>query len=557
MSKYLALTGVMLKNLNLFGMRSAKQGKSRIKGIMLSILILAAFLPMMFGIGTFTLVGYDVLSEIRQEGIILGFGFSVSCLTIFFFGIFYVMSIFYFSKDIERLLPLPLTPWEILASKFTVTVIYEYIMEFVFLAPILIGFGIANKAGLLYYLYSIIIFITLPVLPVVYASILSTLIMGFTNIAKNKDRFRIFGGITAMLLAVGLNAFITKTSSSAMNAKELQQLLVQGNNSYLHIMSGIFFSNRFALTALLNIETFKGFLNLTVFVLLSLLSIMLFLSLGEGVYLKGAVGVSEVYGKRRKYSQGELKKYSRQKSALGAHTQKELKLLFRTPVYFINCVILNFIFPIILVLPFIAQPDSMGELKILSTYISNETGGAVVLAAAFGISSFITSVSGITASAISREGANIYVCKYLPVSYKIQIMAKVLSGIAMGAVGTLSMLIMFLVFVRIPVYIILFIVVVCILGIIFSSFTGILIDLNFPKLLWDNEQKAVKQNFNVILNILASLVIAGIPVFVTIALKFTPWMTFLTIVGVFSILDALLYKILTTLGAGLFKNIEG
>jgi ABC-2 type transport system permease protein len=198
----------------------------------------------------------------------------------------------------------------------------------------------------------------------------------------------------------------------------------------------------------------------------------------------------------------------------------------------------------------------MSELQGLGAYITNGSGGAVVLAAAFGMSALIASTNGITASAISREGTNIFVSKYLPISYKTQIMAKVLSGISMGAVGTLSMLITAVVIIPIPNYLIVLIAAASILGITFSSFAGIFIDLNFPKLIWDNEQKAVKQNFNVVLNMLVSMLIAGIPVLVSIVLHFTLWMTFLMIVLLFGILDLLLYIILSTVGVKLFENIE-
>ncbi|MEA4845867.1 MAG: hypothetical protein VB106_01395 [Clostridiaceae bacterium] len=556
MNRYMILTRMMLKNFNLLDFSSRRPGKSRVKGILMSLLIFAALLPMMLGIGSIAMTGYAVLSEIQQEGLILGMGFSISSLTIFFFGIFYVMSVFYFSKDIESLLPLPLKPSEILAAKFTVTVLYEYLTEAVFLAPILIGYGIASKAGLLYYLYSIFLFLAIPVLPLVYASVISMLIMGFTNLAKNKDRFRIFSGIIAMALAVGLNALTTRFSSSSMSARELQGLLEQGNNSYVEIMSGIFFSNRFAVTALLNSEALKGLVNLVIFILICLLFVMLFLSFGEGIYYKGVVGISESSVKRKKFSEAELGRSIRQNSALRAYTVKELKLLFRTPVYFMNCVLMNFIFPVFIILPFIVQPDEMKELQGLSTYIGTGRGSAVVLAVAFGISVFVTSTNGITSSAISREGTNIFVCKYLPVGYKTQIMAKVLSGISMGIVGTLSMLLAAAVFMPVPAYLILLVAAESVFGIVFSSFAGILIDLNFPKLVWDNEQKAVKQNFNVVFNMLAGIVISGIPVFIAIALHFTLWMTFLTLVLVFGILDILLYSILSTIGVRLFEKLE-
>lgn len=556
MSRYIILTKVMLKSFNLLSLKSDKPGKSRIKGILLSILIFAALLPMMFGIGSMAFWGYDLLSEIQQEGLMLGMGFSVASMAIFFFGIFYIMSVFYFSKDIESLLPLPLRPSEILAAKFTVTLVYEYLTELVFLAPILIGFGIAGKAGFMYYLYSIVVFLTLPLLPLVYASILSMLVMRFTSLAKNRDRFRIVGGIIAMLLAVGLNAFVTKLGSSSLNAEELQRLLAQGNNSFLGTMSGIFISNRFAVAALLYSEVLKGFVNLIVFVLICLFFVMLFLSFGEGVYFKGVAGISEASAKRKKFSEVELRKSTEQKSALKAYTIKELKLLFRTPVYFMNCVLMNFLFPIFIILPFLVQPGEMKELRSLSGYIANDSGSAAALAVAFGISAFITSTNGIASSAISREGTNIFVSKYLPVSYRTQIMAKVLSSMSMGVIGMLSMVLSVTVFVPVPVYLILLATAASILGIAFSSFAGILIDLKFPKLVWDNEQKAVKQNFNVVINMLLSIVVAGVPAFISIALHFTLWVTFFTIVVLFGILNLLLYKILSTVGVRLFEEIE-
>ena len=556
MSRYLILTVIMLKNSNMLNLRSGKFGNNSIKGVLISLLIFAAFLPMMLGIGNIVMTGYAALSEIQQEGLILGMGFSISSLTIFFFGIFYVMSIFYFSKDIESLLPLPLKPSEILAAKFTVVLLYEYLTEAVFLAPILIGFGIASKTGLLYYLYSTLLFLVLPVLPLVYASVISMLIMGFTNLAKNKDRFRIVGGIIAMFLAIGLNVVITRLTGSSMNALELQKLLEQGNNSYVGIMSGIFFSNRFAVMALLNSETLKGFVNLTLFIFICALFVMLFLSFGEGIYYKGVVGMSETSAKRRKLSVAELGRYGMQKSALKAYTIKELKLLFRTPVYFMNCVLMNFILPVFIILPFLVQPEEMKELQGLTVFLKDGRGSAIALAVTFGISVFVTSTNGIAASAISREGTNIFVCKYLPVSYKTQIMAKVLSSMSMGMVGTLSMLMAAAIFISVPAYLMLITVFISIFGIAFSALAGILIDLNFPKLIWDNEQKAVKQNFNVVLNMLVSAAVAGILIFTIIALHFTLWMTLLTLVLVFGILDLLLYSILSRVGVRLFERIE-
>ena len=61
-----------------------------------------------------------VLAQIHQEGVMIGFGFQIANFVTFLFSIFLIPSVFYFSKDSETLLSLPIKPQTILASKFTV-----------------------------------------------------------------------------------------------------------------------------------------------------------------------------------------------------------------------------------------------------------------------------------------------------------------------------------------------------------------------------------------------------------------------------------------------------
>ena len=66
-------------------------------------------------------------------------------------------------------------------------------------------------------------------MPLVYASILSMVIMRFTNIAKNKDRFKVVG-VIAMFAAIGVNIYIQKLTGSSLTPQEIEQILAQGNN---------------------------------------------------------------------------------------------------------------------------------------------------------------------------------------------------------------------------------------------------------------------------------------------------------------------------------------
>lgn len=118
MNKLLVLTKVLLRNsLDSFG-KVPKTKKQLGKTIFLAVLLFLAFSPMVAGFGYLIARSYDALAAIGQAGVLLHLSLSVVSMIIFVFGLFYVISIFYFSKDIENLLPLPFRPWQILEPSF-------------------------------------------------------------------------------------------------------------------------------------------------------------------------------------------------------------------------------------------------------------------------------------------------------------------------------------------------------------------------------------------------------------------------------------------------------
>ncbi len=557
MRNYWVLTKVLLKNLNFPLSKDILKDKKQLRKAILPLVLILAFMPMMFGIGAIVRIAYQGLHPIGQEGLILGSGFSVVSTAVFFFSIFYVMGVFYYSKDIENLLPLPLKPSEILAAKFTVTLLYEYATEAVFLLPILISFGISSSAGMLYYLAGGAVFLLLPVTPLIYGSILNMIVMRFTNIGRNRDRFRIVGGIGAMFLALGTNFYIQRFSNAAMTPDKLQAMLLSGDNSMVSLMSGIFFSNRFAVQALLAGSTASGLVYLLIYAVITVLLVLLFMLMGEALYFKGVIGISQASSGKKKPVQRLYEAAAVRKPALFSYVLKELRLLFRTPVYFLNCIVMNFLWPAFLLVPFLAQPELQDTLTGLGKMAQSESGGALVLAVAFAVSLFVSSTNGITASAISREGSNLYVCKYLPMSYGRQLMAKTISGILMSLVGTLMLLISAVWITDLPPALLVMILLASLTGIIFSSLTGILLDLRFPKLIWDSEQKAVKQNLNVVLNMLVSIGSAAASVSGILYFRLPLSAAFAVVTGAYLLMDLFLYYLLMKKGTRLLSRLQG
>jgi ABC-2 type transport system permease protein len=555
MSKLWILTKVLLKS-NLSSL--SKNKKTKIPPYFTLLLLLIIF-GASFSIPIGILFGemYDMLAAFQQEGALLTLAIGAVSATIFIFGIFYVLAVFYFSKDVELLLPLPLKPSQILGGKFITVLIYEYFTEAIMLLPAIIAYGLKSNAGVLYYLYLLVVFLLVPIIPLILASLLNMIIMRFTNIGKHKDALRILGGVIALGFGIGVNILMQGMGRKGSDPEAMAKLIYEGDNSLINIVSKIFPTAKVAsLSLVFNNET-KGLINLLLFLVINLALAFLFFIVGEMIYFKGVLGNAEVYSKRKRLSGEQLEKTVVQNSALKAFMLKELKILFRTPAYIMNCVISSFMWPVILCIGIFSSGSfNDPEFESIMEVFKNTSALGVILVALFAMSVVFSGGNGIASTSISREGQNLFVSKYLPISFKDQIMARIMPGIILSSIAILATLGLAFYLIDIPLIIVAPGLIVIILGMLLTSFIGILLELRFPKLNWDNEQKAVKQNINFMITMFGSWAIAALFVFSAIILKLNLWYAFTLVTAVCGIINLILFYVIMNQGQRWFNNIE-
>lgn len=553
MNRYISLTKVLLKSGN--NSLDSKKNK-KIKTVALWIFIILAFLPTIKLLIDFIALSYDYLYKINQPGLVLSTGISFANMFIFFFGIFYSINVLYFAKDIEKLLPLPLKPSEILGAKFTVALFYEYLTELVLVAPIFVVYGYKSGAGILYYIYSILLFLILPIIPLCIASLLNMIIMSVTNIGKHRDMLRILGGIMGIVIAIGVNMGIQKIGMSSNNPEKIFKMLSEGNNSMVALSNRFFPGSSIASKALVFSGSLEGLVNLILFFTFNIAIVAIFLLLGEKLYFRGVIGGSETSSKRKELDYSKLNKKTDKKAILTTLTIKELKILFRTPVYFMNCIIMNFIFPIFFIIPVMVRPEGLKDIEEILSIVRDPKIATILVGGSLAFSMVLGASNSIASTAISREGQNIFVNKYIPVPYGTQLMAKVMSSVIMGMSGMIIFTVIAMILAKLPIYLAFIILIVDSLGVFFTSMTGIFIDLMFPKLNWDNEVKAVKQNFNAFINIMISFIAAGGLMALMIGIGKMSLSITIVAFSIIFISDIVLYIIITKKGASIFENIE-
>lgn len=527
-----------------------------LKKLGLGLIVMVAIAPTIWLYTQVLMQGYDVLAPLGQQGAILTLGLVLVSSVVFFFGIFYVISFFYFAADAQNMLALPLTGGQVLGARFSVLLCYEYLTELPFLLPPLLVYGIKSGASLTYWVFALAGLIVTPLLPLSLATLPTVIVMRFANLSRRKDLFKILGGLIVLVLAVGSQFIFQKAGPNAMDPAFLQSLLTD-QNGFIKQISRVFPSTLYLSLALIQAGTITGIHNLAIFKGISLLAVALAWLVGDKLYFQGLAGSREASARRSALSKAEYQRQTRGGSALLSYWMKEIRLLLRTPTYFMNSVVTNLLVPVLLAVPFLIQSRNQPGMMPWEQLMTIPGAQTIIVAAISGLIIFLAGSNAITATALSREGKEFYVSKYIPLSYERQIQAKLLSAYIFGLMGAILLIITAQILMPLDFAMVAILAVVGLTSIVPVIEAGLLLDILRPKLTWENEQQAFKQNLNVIFSMIFSVLLGGAILYPTIRFIHTLWLAAGFMFVCFLLTAVILYYILMTWGVKRYRELEG
>lgn len=553
MSKMISLIKVFLKTT---GEEAISVGKKKMHPmIFMALMVILMVFALGFPFAMLTSELYDTAAQIGQEGVIIGLLVAMASVMTFIFGIVYAMATLYFSRDIEYLLPLPLKPFEILGAKFITVLIYEYLTEIMILLLPLGVYGGKSNAPVMYWVVMVLVLILLPILPLVLACIINMIVMTFTNLGKHKELLRTIGALASIGLGIGFSTFMQRMETSMMTESDILEKFITGDNSMVSIATNAFPTTKFAAEAMVAKDTLSILGNLSVFLVITAVAIGVFLIIGNKLYFKGALGVSETFSKREKLSDDELSKSTNSASPMKAYILKEIRMLVRTPVYFINCVIMNFIWPIFFIIPIVIKPETLKIIGQSTDIIFNSEIQGVIMGMIVSIMLFTCNSNMIACTAISREGKNLFLTKYIPMSYTKQLIAKASVGMIFDLVNIVFLIVLGIVM-KAPISLLILAVILSLMVIVVSNLLGIILDLKKPKLNWDNEAAAVKQNFTSMIVVFASMIIAVFNGILVFKLSWPLMQMFILEFVILAVLIILAVRYITTKGSVIYQRLS-
>ena len=519
MKEILLLTKILFKN----SMNSPKQNKSKKISILKTLGWMLVYGYIIGIIGFFSFEIISTLKAVNQTAVFLNLCLVIMLGFTTMRTLFSSINVLFFSKDIEYLLPFPIKAYKIIIAKMNCMLISEYIMYGIILLPAIIVYGILLNLNILFYIMALLVLIIFPIIPVMLISLIMTIIMKFTNIFKNKDFVQYITVILSLILIFGIE-FLAGADSN-ITSEELAIKLVEANG-LVEVYTKPFITLKPAMSALMNFNNIDGLLSILSLAGVTCFIYAIVIFVMSRFYINT---VTNTVGSKISNKKKDSKRVYNKKTQIKAYVKKEFQNLIRNPIYFMQCVVPSFLFPILILGSMFMglQAEGIGDIKELKNILADGIITPFGMAISISVIMFFFMFNYVSITSISRDGENAVFMKYIPISLEKQCFYKMLPGIILNFVPMIiiSFLIKFILQEKIVTEVLVAINVITFLINIFNNYIMILIDLKNPKLHWTTEYAVVKQNMNMFWEVL--IFIAEIIICVLWGLFVTTWSLFI------------------------------
>ncbi len=539
MKKLLSLIrACMTSDMSLFKLKKKKNSK------------FSTYLPLLIGgylmfmIWCYANSIFEQLAPTHVQYVVLSlFAFAVSIFT-FMEGIYKSSSLLFNCKDDDLLLSLPITRKTILFVRLLKFYVFELMFNSLFLFPVMVAYiRWAEHLTWTYYLSSIMMLLLLPIIPIVLSCIVSIISSFLSSKMKHKNATQI---VISMIFIIGIMGM-------SFYSQNMMSYLISHATSLNDFIMKIYYPAGVYAKLVSDFQI----LDLILFIAMNLFLFILFIYVFSMFYFKLNSNLKRVTThSTRKTGKLVIKRKSKVLSLI----RKELNMFFTIPVFIINSGF-SLVLYMIAIIGILFKFDS-----IIGILTSTEQGFGLSKDLIFNnISIFIFLLLSVTAymtsitnSLISLEGRNINILKTLPVSVKTILMSKIYACMVITTpVLILGELLLFVKFKLSFIEMILLLFLGILIPLV-SHFIGIIINLQYPKLDFENESEVVKQSMSSFLSVMIGMILFIVSIVITLNLLgniHAKLLLFLTVVF-YLIVDFILYQIMLHKGVKDFNKLS-
>lgn len=535
---YSLIRACMTSDMSLFKFKTNKNNKL---SILLPLFISGYLMYMIWNLSNSL---FEKLSPLNLSYLLLSlFVLSISIMT-FIEGIYKSGPLVFNCKDDQLLLSLPIKRSTVLFVRIFKFYLFELLFNSLFLLPIMVSYiSWDSNLSWTYFLTSFIMLLLLPIIPIVLSCILGFITSSLSSKFKYKNAAQI---IISMGVLVGVLAL-------SFNMDGILEYIIKNSSNINELVTKIYYP------AGIYAKLVNDF---------NIVDLLIFVMVHVGVFAISIVILSKFYFKintRLKSVSSTSKRVNidsltiKSKSVTRSLVKKEMSTFFKTPVFIINAgfsLVLFLIAVIVIALKHdTIMPLLIAQLSVLDLkeeIIMNNIPIIILI-----LISFASYMTSITNSIISLEGRNITILKSLPIKTKTILMGKILACLKITTpVLFLGDIILFIVL-KISVINSLLLLILSILIPLVSHFIGLIVNLKYPNLNWENSAEVVKQSTSSFISVMlgmALFVLTSMVIFNVIG-KISGTLLLIIVTTTYILIDIILYLYLLMRGTVDFNNL--
>lgn len=427
------------------------------------------------------------LAPLNLMYIQLGIMMAVSSSITLFFSITMVKGTLFGFKDYDILMSLPITYKTIITSRVLILYFTNIFFVLIILLPASFVYVMNTVVTPWFFVSFILSFFFIPLIPIIVATIIGTLITVLTARMKYTNFFSTF---LYFIFFIGIMALSFSMNYSMENFADIGQMIMPLINRIYPLT-----------TLYINAVCNGDILSLLLFIAIGavLFAIYIFVIALKFKQINGLITSKRTVGKFTMVTQNK----SSQKISL---LKKELRVYFSSQVYIFNT-LFGMIFLLIGTGAAIFYKNTILEFLPMIEEMKQNPYSLLGL----GISMFVV-LTCTTCCSISFEGKNLWIIKSSPIKTTTVFLCKLAVNWLVTIPVTLICGIVFSVLFSLNPLQILIIIITPIIYSLFSSGYGLLINLYIPNLTWKTETEVIKQSLAATVSTLSLMIIGIIPI---------------------------------------------
>ncbi|HHY38327.1 MAG TPA: hypothetical protein GX507_05305 [Clostridia bacterium] len=473
-------------------------------GILLLFFVLA-FVPFMRTVYQVAGVVADASLALNQPGLPIVLGVTGAQFLVLFMTISHLMSTLFYGQDLETLRAMPLRPHQIVLAKIGVVYLFQFLISLIPGAPFIAALGLSSK-DVSYWFYAFLMQIFVPGIPVALSLFGVLALMRFTRFSARRDLLRVVLGLLFFFVIIGFQLLYTRAGmglqtegpQAFLRLLSERQGLIRAMTRYYPPLfwSAMAVAGRGHLERLGYILLFGG---------VSVLSLLVVARVTESWFFSGE--------RREMKARGAKAGWAVQREVLGTQHSPEIaiflrdvRILTRTPNFFMVALMNLTVFPLLLLFGYVASRSTPQEFPFPLEALREGPFADLATLGIVGVHALMVGLNQIPSAAISREGRLFWVSKVIPVDPPKQLRAKLAYSLVYGSIQALIMLVIAFLVLRLPVARLLWVAVLALAVLLPVSVICLLVDLFRPKLDWTEPHQAMKGNFG---TFIAGLISSG------------------------------------------------